>query len=284
MRKHNVTGIHAVLVIVLLGFGLERAAAATYTQITVPGSLSTQARAINNIGQIVGSYIAASETHGYLLSSGQYTTIDFPGANSTTISGINDAGDMVGSYTDSGGVTHGFLDHAGVLTAIDVPKAFDTIANGINRAGQIVGFYIDQTGEFHGFELSGGKSTHLDAPNAIQTQPYGINTSGDISGTFNDASGQHGFLLHDGSYQTFNVVGTAYTGAVAINDQGHVVGTFVSPKIHQLQGYASNLVKFINVTDPDGTMTFPTGINNSDTIVGTFINSGGTYTGFMATH
>src|ERR1035441_1287498 len=103
MRKHNVTGIHAVLVIVLLGFGLERAAAATYTQITVPGSLSTQARAINNIGQIVGSYIAASETHGFLLSSGQYTTIDFPGTNSTTISGINDAGDMVGSYTDSGG-------------------------------------------------------------------------------------------------------------------------------------------------------------------------------------
>ena len=145
MRKHNVTGIHAVLVIVLLGFGLERAAAVTYTQITVPGSLSTQARAINNIGQIVGSYIAASETHGYLLSGGQYTTIDFPGANSTTISGINDAGDMVGFYTDSGGVTHGFLDHAGALTAIDVPKALDTIAYGINRAGQIVGFYSDQT-------------------------------------------------------------------------------------------------------------------------------------------
>jgi hypothetical protein len=55
MRKHNVTRIHAVLVIVLLGFGLERAAAVTYTPITVPGSVSTQARAINNAGQIVGS-------------------------------------------------------------------------------------------------------------------------------------------------------------------------------------------------------------------------------------
>ena len=86
MRKCNVTRIHAVLVVVLLGFGLERAAAVTYTQIRVPGSVSTQARVINNTGQVVGSYITASQTHGYLLSGSQYTTIDFPGATSTTIS------------------------------------------------------------------------------------------------------------------------------------------------------------------------------------------------------
>jgi hypothetical protein len=42
-------------------------------------------------------------------------------------------------------------------------------------------------------------------------------------------------------------------------------------------------VKFVKVKDPDGTMTGPTGINNSDTIVGTFIDSHGTETGFMAT-
>ena len=283
MRKHNVTGVHAVLVIVLLGFGLERAAAATYTQITVPGSVSTQARAINNTGQIVGSYIATSQTHGYLLSSGQYTTIDFPAATSTTISGINDAGDMVGFYSDTVGATHGFLDHDGALTAINAPEAADTIAYGINLAGQIVGFYIGQTGEFRGFELSGGKYTPLDVPNAIETQPYGINASGDIIGSFNDASGQHGFLLHDGRYQIFNVPGTTNTSAVAISDKGHVVGSYVDPTLQQLQGYTSNLVKFIKVTDPNGTMTGPTGINNSDTIVGTFIDSDDTEAGFMAT-
>ena len=42
-------------------------------------------------------------------------------------------------------------------------------------------------------------------------------------------------------------------------------------------------MKFIKVTDPNGTMMGPTGINNSDTIVGTFIDSHGTETGFMAT-
>jgi hypothetical protein len=74
--------------------------------------------------------------------------------------------------------------------------------------------------------------------------------------------------LHDGSYQTFNVPGTTSTGAVAINDKSHVVGSYVNPKLQQLQGYGSNLVKFIKVTDPNGTMTGPTGINNSDTIGG----------------
>jgi uncharacterized membrane protein len=32
----------------------------------VPGSVSTQARAINNAGQIVGSYIAASQTNCFI--------------------------------------------------------------------------------------------------------------------------------------------------------------------------------------------------------------------------
>ncbi len=44
MRKYNVTRIHAVLMIVLFGFGLYRAAAVTYTQITVPGSVNTGPR------------------------------------------------------------------------------------------------------------------------------------------------------------------------------------------------------------------------------------------------
>ncbi len=63
-----------------------------------------------------------------------------------------------------------------------------------------------------------------------------------------------------------------------------MVGSYVNPKLQQLQGYASNLVKFIKVADPNGTMTGPTGINNSGTIVGTFIDSQGVETGFLATH
>ncbi len=62
-----------------------------------------------------------------------------------------------------------------------------------------------------------------------------------------------------------------------------MVGSYVNPKLQQLQGYTSNFVKFIQVADPNGTQTRPTGINNSDTIVGTFFDSNDIETGFMAT-
>jgi len=98
-----------VVVLLCCPFALSRDAALVYTEITVPGSTGTQAIGINNVGDVVGSYVAGGQTHGFLLRSGQYTTISFPGAQSTTASSINDEGDVLGFYTDASGRTQ-FMD------------------------------------------------------------------------------------------------------------------------------------------------------------------------------
>src|SRR5262249_31917191 len=74
----------------------------TFTTIDFPGSLFSQAFAINVNGVIVGDYAADNGTgngntqHGYVLASGTFTSIDFPGAAFTTARGINSQGDIVG--------------------------------------------------------------------------------------------------------------------------------------------------------------------------------------------
>jgi hypothetical protein len=64
-------------------------------------STFTQALGVNDLGEIVGSYVGADgNTHGYIDNNGVFTSFDPPGSASTTINGINDKGDIVGFYTN----------------------------------------------------------------------------------------------------------------------------------------------------------------------------------------
>src|SRR2546426_5800674 len=81
----------------------------SFTTIDFPGAISTQTWGINARGDIVGFYVSAGVTHGFLLSGGSFTTIDVPGATSTSPSKSNPRGDIVGEYTLANGTIHGFL-------------------------------------------------------------------------------------------------------------------------------------------------------------------------------
>ena len=73
----------------------------TYTAINVPNAYETQALGINDLGDIVGTYLQGSQpnvtSHGFLLHNGAFTTIDYPGAQTGTVAtGINKSGTIVG--------------------------------------------------------------------------------------------------------------------------------------------------------------------------------------------
>lgn len=73
--------------------------------------VTTNACGINATGQIVGSLLDATGSHGFLLAAGSFTTIDVPGAaaGTTNAYGINAAGQIVGGFADANGVVHGFV-------------------------------------------------------------------------------------------------------------------------------------------------------------------------------
>jgi hypothetical protein len=135
-------------------------------QILYPGSASTIAYGINDVGEIIGAYSNDEVTfHGFTLISGVFSTMDYPGATDTYLTGINNSGEIVGAW-DSGGVdkygnplTHGFLLDSGSFTSFDSPYAgvSSTTPWGINDKGAIVGQTIDTNDFFLGIEATIGK-------------------------------------------------------------------------------------------------------------------------------
>lgn len=68
------------------------ASAFSFTQLDVPGAISTYAYGINNAGQIVGQFTnIANIVHGFLDTGGSFTQLDVSGAFGTLAFGINDA-------------------------------------------------------------------------------------------------------------------------------------------------------------------------------------------------
>lgn len=70
----------------------------------------TQARAINDAGQIIGWYSSPGGVSGFLYVNGTYSDIIDPSAPQYTEPiGINDAGDVIGNFFDTSGVDQGFI-------------------------------------------------------------------------------------------------------------------------------------------------------------------------------
>ena len=123
----------------------------SYAPVNVPGAAATQARGINNNGEIVGFYqrsgcidnnvVPTCPAEGFKYVNGSYVKLMVPGAVSTAIMGVNDYGDLVGFYRKSGGSLHGFIwYHQNVVKTIDYPHSgWPTIPFGINKAGTVVG-------------------------------------------------------------------------------------------------------------------------------------------------
>lgn len=246
--------------------GFLRDAQGNFSEIAFPGAVGgTDAKEINNQGQIVGRFFFASGgAHGYLLSDGMYSQIDVPFFNSvaTKARGINDPGTIVGTYRDlsimprAASHERSFeLNSVGFFSPIDFPGATFTHVSRINDREQIVGAYLDSNFHAHGFLLSQGTFSTIDFPDARETILTGINNRGEILGVYKDtASNVHSFLATQGSFMEIVLPGAlGNTGGAllidwfiqigqpevnAINDPGMITGSFraVDGSIHGFIG------------------------------------------------
>ena len=221
---------------------------------------------------------------GFLEINGNFSPIDDPGAAYTNPHGINDADQIVGDtrrqLASGVGDVRGFLYVGGTFSRINVPGSHETIAYGINNAGQIVGSFQDSSRVQHGFLYAGGTFSTIDVPGSVETIASGINNAGQIVGTFVDSSERffrHSFLYANGTFTTIDSpppVGTPHpitvpTIASGINDAGHIVGNI--PGLVPSGGFIYVDGIFGNFgAPPPAVVTIPTGINNSDQIVGHF--------------
>jgi hypothetical protein len=188
------------------------------------GGNSAAAFGINDRNAIVGQYVTATTSPGFIRVNAKSTiTINAPsGPDIVNAQGINNKGLVVGFFVGTDGQDHGFIanGHAptnGTITGTAVADptipvvpgepagttfVFSQIL-GINDHGIAVGYYGDSTGSQHGFffNTKTGKYTFLDDPNEAfnngveVTQITGINNSNEITGFYTDANGvAHGFV------------------------------------------------------------------------------------------
>lgn len=205
--------------------------AGVFTDITAPlppDSINGVVRAINNRGDVIGTFIDLTNgtLRGFLRRDNLVTVLDYPGAFGTQPNGLNDRGQIVGAYWDADGMLHSFLYADGVFTNIDPPGKVNTEAAGIAPNGEIVGgISVGETTISHCYRLRNGEYTFFDVPNAVDNLPTAVNARGDIAGLILLADGtQHAFVLDKQGSET--ILPLLDSIARGINARGDVTGWF----------------------------------------------------------
>lgn len=269
-----------------------------FTTIDYPGATNTFPLDINASGVIVGRYLMAGRTHGFLRSAaGDLSTIDVPGALLTVAAAINDEGAVVGQYSLPGApaARHGFLLQDGQFTTFDPPGSIFTNALGINERGDIVGRYctascgLPGTGSFHAFLLQDGAYASLDVAGAIESDAFGISGSETVAGGVLGADHhERVFVLSNGALTTIAPPGgqPISLDKGGINERGEIVGVYCDAAVPCVimaigtHGFLINDDGFTPIDIPGATATAAIGINARGDIAGSYFDAHGAH-GFL---
>ncbi len=254
------------------------------------GPDDTRAFGINDSNLIVGGcrLMGLRGLHGFVYNGDSFDTVEPPGSANSRIRGINLGRVMVGFYArPEFDFFRGFMRIDEFLYRDIVPPgtAQDSLALGINSLNQVVGGYVGGDGNEHGFVLDGDfYIAPLDCPGYLNTQVNGIDDYGRIVGFCNDGV-TYVAAIYDGTTLTlFQCPGAADTAAVAINNNGVVVGWYDTPDT--THGFVTMDMgqSCIQIDYPDAPNTQVNGITTSGNLVGFYFDDAVSYIrSFLAT-
>jgi len=197
------------------------------------GDSSSSAVALNDAGQIAGTYQDARGTHAFLYSSCVMTDL-MPGHVSTLVGKrvINGAGQVAGSYQADTG-TRGFLFQNGALTDLGTLGGDYTDALAISGSGLITGISAGTDGTRHAFVYSFGTMTDVGTLGGTASIGYAINDAGTVVGEAQRATGElqafayvNGAIVDLGALLTPLASGITDSVAYDVNRFGEIVGRY----------------------------------------------------------
>ncbi|MEO8991677.1 MAG: hypothetical protein ABI284_06675, partial [Nitrosospira sp.] len=266
-----------------------------FTDIDVPGAVSTHPRGINNASpagsaSIVGYYVDKAGNINAFRRDPQtnFATLIIDEAIEVKAFDINNSGtgEIVGAVRDVSG-QRAFLLDGGVISYPGDP--FIPSAHGINDGGLIVGSFSDMAGRHYGFTFPPGVGSPISVFNDLSTQTFGINNTRRMVGTLQEATGEFSAFYLSGpdvaDAARIVIPGATRSDAYGINDADapdnvRHVGTFTRNGIDRgfIFTEARGLETF-NVPRAKHTRAF--GINDAGEIVGEYVDSYGHTHGFL---
>lgn len=169
-------------------FGFLRLGNGQFQAIRYPGSIETQANAVNDKRQVVGSFRDQNtgRTRGYLWQNNRFTVID--GMEPT---GINNAGVIVGYTHGADGHFQGVIRKpTGIQEPFNFPNATQTLPLDINEHKHIVGAFEDVNGaQLFIWTPTGFSVFRTTLPGVLRVNLSGINDKGYLVGNFALATG-----------------------------------------------------------------------------------------------
>src|SRR5215831_10441927 len=223
-----------------------------------------------------------------------FTTLN-PPSGATVTSGINNTGQLVGYESNPQSLTtSGFIYdiNTNVTTVLDV-NTFDTRANGINNLGQAVGQFLNlSVGNNVSFVFSNGTYIIPQGPPNnptlyIYSRLNGINDHGLAVGDHFDAGTPFVYNIATGTYTDISIpssenypAGLNYN-AFGINNNGWVIGDYNDAVGCHGVLYNIGTAVAAPLDYPGSVCTFLAGINDSNQIVGWYLDASSHFHGLL---
>jgi hypothetical protein len=276
--------------IVMAAVPAHYAAAQTYKFKTIKDGkgMNTAMHDINDKNVAVGGVFPLGVTfrNCFVLTGKTITPLNDPnGVNGTECWGISKSGAIVGDYLDANNNDIGYIDVNGTFTDVKPPKSVFTLAYGVNSSNVVIGYYLDAKGNSYGFLFDGTKYTKITIKGGTSTEGFGINDAGDYTVTTVLSDGlTHSYLFSGGTQTEIIFPNFAQTAAHHINNNGQIVATVIDSSSNYFAGvYDTKKNKYYTLSDPKAAnITIGDGINDKETIVGRYQDSGGDSYGYVA--
>ena len=159
-----------------------------------------------------------------------------------------------------------------------------TVVYGVNASNVAIGYYLDAKSNQYGFLFDGTNYTTIKIKGGTTVAGFGIYDAGTytVNAVLSDGY-THSYLYSGGNKTEIVFPNIVQVAAHHINNNGQVSATVIDLNdVYYCGVYDPNANAYYQVSDPKGTLTIGDGINDSETLVGRYIDSNNNSYGYIA--